>query len=178
MNNFTKEGAITWMPTILKEKYSLDESLSTFLTLFLPLFGVLGAIIAQRIYRKIDNYVWTCGVLYGSATLLIGLVVILLDMPYWLITLVSFILVTLCMSGINNILTCVFPMTYSRTMNAGLIAGLIDGFCYVGSAITTYGLGAISDSFGWDVAIYVLLGVCALMAIVCVVFNLFRKNKS
>lgn len=178
VNNFTKEGAITWMPTILKEKYALDESLSTFLTLFLPLFGVFGAIIAQRIHKKIGNYVWVCGILYGSATLFIGLVVILLDMPYWFITLSCFILVAVCMSGVNNLLTCIFPMTYSRTMNAGLLAGLIDAFCYVGSAITTYGLGAISDSFGsWDVVIYVLLGACALMMVICVIFNIARRNK-
>lgn len=178
VNNFVRDGAITWMPTVLKEKYNLDQSLSTFLTLFLPLFAVFGSIIAQRIYKTIDNYVWVCGILYAAATVLIGLVVILMDIPVWIITLICFILVTMAMSGVNNVLTCIFPMTYSRTVNSGLIAGLIDGFCYVGSAITTYALGGISQAFSWNVTFYVLLGACALMFVICVIFNLVKKIKN
>ncbi len=177
VNNFVKDGAITWMPTVLKEKYSLDQAFSTFLTLFLPLFAVLGSIVAQQIHKKIHDYVWVCGILYGSAAVFIGLVVIFMDLPLWVITLICFILVSVAMAGVNNVLTCIFPMTYSRTVNAGLIAGLIDGFCYVGSAITTYALGGISEVFSWNVTFIVLLGACALMMVLCVIFNLIKKIK-
>jgi hypothetical protein len=38
-----------------------------------------------------------------------------------------------------------------------LLAGLIDGCCYLGSALSSFGLGAISDAGGWDSVFLVLL---------------------
>lgn len=175
VNNFVKDGVTTWMPKILEEKYSLGEALATFLTLFLPLFSVFGATIALIIFRKAKNYVLTCGILYGASAVLITLVVILLGLPLWIVTLTCFMLVSLCMSGINNVLTGMFPINCPKTLNAGLIAGLIDGFCYVGSAITTYGLGSVSDNLGWDAVVYLLLALCAVMFVICLIYTIFNK---
>lgn len=178
VNNFVKDGVITWMPTILKEKYALDDALSTFLTLFLPLFAIFGSITAINLSKRIKSYVLICGIFYLIASLFIGLVILFLDLPVWIITLVCFIIVATSMSAVNNVITGIFPMTYSQTMNAGTIAGLLDGFCYVGSAITTYGLGSISDSIGgWDGIFYLLMGLCVLMVVICSVYSLILKKK-
>ncbi len=175
VNNFVKDGVTTWMPKILIEKYNLNPAISTFLTLFLPLFGVFGSFIALTIQKKTGNYVISCGVFYTMSTVLIALVVIFLDLPLWMVTLLCFMFVTTCMSAINNILTSIFPMTYSKNVNAGMVAGLIDGFCYVGSAITTFGLGAIRDLVGsWNAVFYLLLGICMLMVIVCVTYTIVK----
>lgn len=176
-NNFVKDGVTTWMPKILIEKYGLGEALSIFLTLFLPLFGVFGSLVSIYVNNKTGNYVITCGILYLFTTVLMALVVLFLDLPAWAVTLSCFMLVILLMSGINNICTSNFPLTYSGTMNAGLIAGVIDGFCYVGSAISTYGLGKISVDFGWDMVFYILLALCSLMAIICLVYVISQKLK-
>jgi hypothetical protein len=48
--------------------------------------------------------------------------------------------IAMIMSGINALVTSIFPLQAKSKMNAGLIAGLIDGFCYVGSAISLFGL--------------------------------------
>lgn len=178
VNNFVKDGVITWMPTILKEKYLLDDALSTFLTLFLPLFAVFGSITAVNLSKNIKSYVLICGMFYLMASVFIGLVILFLDLPIWIITLVCFIIVATSMSAVNNVITGIFPMTYSQTMNAGTMAGLLDGFCYVGSAITTYGLGSISDNIGgWDGIFYLLMGLCVLMVVICSVYSLIFKKK-
>ena len=52
-NNFVKDGLTTWMPTILKDIYSLDNSISTFLTLFLPFFAVFGSTVALFLNKKL-----------------------------------------------------------------------------------------------------------------------------
>jgi OPA family glycerol-3-phosphate transporter-like MFS transporter len=177
VNNFVKDGVNTWMPKILEEKYLLNEAISTFLTLFLPLFSVFGAAVASLIYVKAKGYILTCGILYGCSAVLILLVVLFLDLPVWIVTLLCFMLVSMCMSGVNNVLTGLFPMTSPKNFNPGLIAGLIDGFCYVGSAITTYGLGSVSDNLGWDAVIYLLLFICGLMVCVCAVYTIIEKFK-
>jgi sugar phosphate permease len=63
-------------------------------------------------------------------------------------------------------------------MNAGLLAGIINGFCYVGSAVSTYGLGKISVDFGWNMVFYILLALCSLMAVICIVYIVLQKVKN
>ncbi len=176
-NNFIKDGITTWMPRILEQKYSLGQSLSTFLTLFLPLVSVFGATIAILIFNRLKGIVLTCGTLYGVSAILIMAVVFLVDLPLWIITLICFMLVSMCMSGVNNVLTALFPISSPKNINAGLVAGLIDGFCYLGSAITTYALGSVSESLGWNAVFYILLSVCSLMFVLCIIYTIREKTK-
>ncbi|MBR3864330.1 MAG: MFS transporter [Clostridia bacterium] len=176
-NNFVKDGLTTWMPTILKDIYSLDNSISTFLTLFLPFFAVFGSTVALFMNKKLKNYVLVCGVFYIIALILFLLVLIFLNLQTWILPLICFILVAMAMSGVNNIITSIFPMLYASKGSAGTLAGVLDGFCYVGSAITAYGLGAISEKFvNWNTVFYLFIAVCAIMMLICLVYYLLTKN--
>ena len=62
-------------------------------------------------------------------------------------------------------------------VNSGLIAGILNGFCYVGSTVTSYGLGAIADGSGWQSVFYVLLGAAALAAVVGALYLVFSKTR-
>ena len=176
-NNLVKDGLTTWMPTILKEKYSLGNSLSTFLTVFLPFFAVFGSTFAIFLNKKLNNFILVCGVLYSVAFLMFVFVLLTLSSEIWILPLVCFIVVACVMSGVNNVLTNIFPMLYSME-NAGTIAGILDGFCYVGSAITAFGMGSIADKHGWNIVFYILLGVCAVMIIICLVYTIINNLKT
>ena len=84
------------------------------------------------------------------------------------------------MTGINNLIITVVPLSMRGRISAGLLAGLFDGFCYVGSAISTYGIGAIAESTGWNTVFY-LFAACAcvpvLVAAVVLPLSLARRNK-
>ena len=58
INNFVKDGLTTWLPVIMKEKYLLDDAVSIFLTLFLPLFAVFGSTFAIFLSKKLKNYIY------------------------------------------------------------------------------------------------------------------------
>ena len=173
-NNLVKDGLTTWMPTILNEKYDLGNSLSTFLTVFLPFFAVFGSTFAIFLNKKISNFILVCGVLYLVAFLMFVLVLVTLSSKVWILPLLCFVVVACAMSGVNNVLTNIFPMLYSKD-NAGLIAGVLDGFCYLGSAITAFGMGSVADKYGWDIVFYILLSVCALMIVICLVYFIINK---
>ena len=177
-NNFVKDGLTTWMPTILKETYLLDNSISTFLTLFLPFFAVFGSALAFYLNKKLKNYVLVCGIFYLVTLLLFVLVLAFLKTQSWVLPLICFILVAMAMSGVNNIITSIFPMLYQSKSNAGALAGILDGFCYLGSAITAYGLGAISEKLGdWTAIFYLFICVCALMMVVCTIYYFITRKK-
>ena len=175
-NNLVKDGLTNWMPTILLEKYSLSNSLSTFLTVFLPFFAIFGSTLAIFLNKKLNNFIYVCGILYLIAFGMFLFVILTLNLNIWLLPLISFMIVACAMSGVNNVLTNIFPMLYSKK-NAGLIAGVLDGFCYVGSAITAFGMGSIADKYGWNYVFYILIGVCFLMIIICSLYIVFQKSK-
>lgn len=178
INNFVKDGLTTWTPTILKEKYNLDNSISVILTIMLPLFGLVGSTLAIVLNKNFKNYVSLCGVYYAVATLIIGLLILCLGLNTWVITLVCFMLVSAVMAGVNNVLTSIFPLK-SKNINAGMVAGLIDGFCYVGSAASSFGLGAIAQNFGnWDVIMYVFIALCFLCVVMVLIYNIVCKLKN
>ena len=175
INNFVKDGLTTWLPVIMKEKYLLDDAVSIFLTLFLPLFAVFGSTFAIFLSQKLKNYILVCGVLYLAAVLLFVPVIIFFNQNYWLLSLVCFILIACAMAGVNNVITSIFPMMQKGKINAGTIAGIMDGFCYVGSAITAYGIGSLADKFSWHTVLYLFISVCIFTVLICAVYILITK---
>ncbi len=175
INNFVKDGLTTWLPVIMKEKYLLDDAISIFLTLFLPFFAVFGSTLAIFLNQRLKNHILVCGVLYLSAFLLFIPVIIFFNQNYWLLTLVCFILVACAMSGVNNVITNIFPMLHSGKINAGTLAGVMDGFCYVGSAITAYGIGSLADNFSWETVLYLFVAVCLFTILICAVYMMVAR---
>ena len=59
-------------------------------------------------------------------------------------------------------------------VNSGLFAGVLNGFCYLGSTISSYGLGAIAENFGWVSVFWVLIGFCAVVAVIWCAYTLYK----
>jgi sugar phosphate permease len=68
------------------------------------------------------------------------------------------------------------PLYMRDKINSGMLAGTLDGFCYVGSAISTYGLGAVADRYDWNGVFYLLLLVCLFGVLVSFASSLKRKK--
>ena len=62
--------------------------------------------------------------------------------------------------------------------NSGRMAGIINGFCYLGSTLSTYGLGLIADNLGWNAVFYVLLSIAAAVAVFGAVFMTIKYLRS
>ena len=60
-----------------------------------------------------------------------------------------------------------FVLDHRRSLNAGFAAGLLNTFCYIGSTATTYILGAVSQSKGWNAVFVIMLIVCFAAAVIC-----------
>jgi sugar phosphate permease len=62
------------------------------------------------------------------------------------------------------------------TLTAGMLAGILNGCCYVGSTASAYGLGLVAERAGWLAVFWVLLGACALTLLLSVVYLLLRRR--
>ena len=84
--------------------------------------------------------------------------------------------IALWMHAINNVATSMAPLYLRKRINPGLTSGLMNGACYLGSALSSYGLGAVADNFGWMSVFYLLLGCCILPVVLSFIFLLFSRK--
>lgn len=183
-NNFVKDGLTTWAPTFLKDNYGLESWISKLLTLFLPVCALFGSGIALAINKRIKNYFVLSGILFAVSAVIMGIMVACINLDTFIVSLACFAFTACLMAGVNNVTTAIFPMDCKGNVNAGLVAGLIDGFCYVGSALSSYGFGAIAKNSdgGWnavmDVILYSLIVATAVCFVCFAVGKLLKKHKN
>ncbi len=166
-NGFIKDGINTWVPSVLYEEFGVSQSFSILLTLFLPMVSTMGAAIAKKVHEKIPSHAAMNFIFYIFSALLCGGILLSLKIHNIFAVMLCFICVACGMSMINNVITSMFALDYRRMLNAGFAAGLLNTFCYVGSTITSYTLGAVAQSSGWNAVFFIMLAVCACAAAVC-----------
>lgn len=173
-----RDGVNTWMPTILKEQYGMANWTSVLLTTALPLVAFVGSFAMIRVDKKIKNYILECGVVFALAGVMLAILVFCRKIDLWIVTFLPLVVVYCLMCGINGLLTAIYPMSVDKRVNAGMIAGLIDGFCYVGSAISGYGIGAISEGAnGWGTVFALFLTVATVCAVLSFVLTFVKGKK-
>ena len=155
-NNFIKDGLQTWIPTMLKEVYNFSNVASLILATSIYMFGMIGVFIVKKISKKRNDYVFLSIRFAAVAFLFIGGIKLFLNVSY-IPVVIFFASVIVIAYGINNIVTSLAPLSLRDEINPGTVAGVLDGFCYVGSALSTYLLGLIADKYTWDTVITVVL---------------------
>lgn len=175
VTNVEKDGITVWIPTILKELYATPDYLSILLTLFLPLIAVFGTAVAVYFNKYIKNFVSLCGLFFLVTTLALVVNVMFLKSSA-AVMLICLSVISLFTSGTNNIITSMLPLYYKDKANAGLLAGVLNGCCYVGSTLSSYGLGLIADNYGWEVVFYVLIACAAICCVIALIARLIKGN--
>ena len=178
-NNFTKDGLTAWTPDILKNTYATPDWLSILLTLLLPTLAIMGTVVAVNLQKRTKNFVLSVTLLFVlSALLIIAVLFLLSSASLIVVTVAIFGIVSCLMAGVNNIITSMVPLSLRESGNSGKIAGILNGFSYLGSTISSYGLGLIAEKFDWIAVFVTLIGVSIFVIIVGLSYVLVkRKNK-
>lgn len=175
-NGFIKDGMTTWVPSVLYEEFGVSQSFSILLTLCLPLVSTLGAAIAKKVHEKISSHAAMNLIFYIISAVLCAGVLLSLRIHSIFTIMLCFIGVACGMAMINNVITSMFALDHRKMLNAGFAAGLLNTFCYVGSTATSYTLGAVSQSFGWNAVFIIMLCACVVAAIVCCIGFIIEKK--
>jgi OPA family glycerol-3-phosphate transporter-like MFS transporter len=173
--NLIKDGLTTWVPSILKDEFSMSDSLSILLTLFLPVLAVFGNACALKMHKLIPDYVNHCVSVFCVIAVLIGVIIGSLTYEMVAFMLIGLVIVNFLASSLNSLITSIFPLFMRGKVNSGLFAGILNGFCYLGSTISSYGLGAIADNFGWTAVFWTLIGFCVLTFVVWGVYTYLKR---
>lgn len=176
--NLIKDGLTSWCPSILKEAGDFSDSLSILLTLFLPIVAMFGNAFAVLVHKKIPDYVVHCMTAFAVIAMIIGVIIGSLAYEIVVLILIGMVVANFLASSLNSLITSVFPMFMREQVNSGKCAGILNGFCYVGSAISSYGLGKIADNYGWSAVFYCLLGASGAIIAVCGVYAVAKKCRN
>ena len=180
ITNLVKDGLTTWVPAILKEQYGVPDSIGIILTLVMPMLALFGTSVAVALNKKVHDFVDLCGIAFAVTAVLTFYLTLAGEGFYGVVaTLVCLAGVSLLTSSANNIITSMAPVYLKNELNAGLLAGIMNGLCYVGSTLSAYGLGAFADRFGWN-AVFLLLAalsaVCVIISVIYLIFRIKRKK--
>ena len=157
---FVRDGIITWAPTIIANLNHSTQLDPTLVSLVIPLLNLIGVLLAQSVYAALGNNARRC----TGYLMLLSAALAFMFVPAREKLFLCALLLGLCCASCNGaspMLTTFIPMDYERVGHVALVAGLMDAFIYVGSAMAGVVTGAISDSAGWP-WVFVLWGASAV----------------
>lgn len=164
-----RDGVTTWMPTYITDVYKLDNLISILSGIILPIFGLLSCQIASHLYRKkFTNPIMCAGIIFA-----VGLVsavgIYLFSGENVILSLLFFALLTGAMHGVNLMLICMVPGCFAKTGKVSTVSGVINSCTYIGSALSTYGIAALSEGMGWNFTVMVWIGLAIFGTLLCFV---------
>ena len=175
-NGFIKDGITTWVPSILKEEFGVSSSLSIIVTLLLPVLSIFGTSIVNALHKKQKDENALNGIFYFATIILVGFIILTLNLKSVPLTLALFGGIACLMSAVNNVITSIVPLYSRDKIDSGLMAGLLNTFCYVGSTLATSLLGRIADTKGWNDVFVCILIFTVVSFVVCCASVVLKKK--
>lgn len=180
MQGVLKDGVTTWIPTFLEEQFQIPAAGAILSTTFVPIINLGGVYLASWLDKKwFKNELVSSAVLFlvSSAALLM---LTLLPESGAVLSLSLLALTTTFMMGVNTLLVSVLPSYYVRFGVCSSMSGILNASAYLGSALSSYGSGALVDRFGWN-SIMLCWLICAaagmlLCAAAAKIWSRFRRE--
>jgi len=151
LNGAHREGIMSWIPSFAKDTYGISESFSVLVAILLPVVNFFGSPLNRLVSKrlgKLGNGVFSATFFYVISLALM----ILLRCFAWsglAGACLLFASLTLLMTAINAAIVGVIPVEMAAYGCSASLTGFLNfGYC-LGSALSTYGLGYISDRLGW-----------------------------
>ena len=169
VHGILKDGIVSWVPTFISETFESGAYVAILLTSVIPLVNLSGAYLGRFIFRKMKNDEIKATVLFfgiASAALLL---------LYWygneniILTIIILSAITVSMMAVNTLLINLYPLRFERNGRVASVSGLLNAVAYIGTAVSTYGIGILVQGKGWRVTILSWLFAAIVAFAVCVV---------
>lgn len=169
--NIVRYGFLSWAPTYLFEVQKATISTAAYKAMIIPIAGVLGALFAGWM----SDHVFKLRRAPMAMIMLLFLALFSWLYPQvpagsWLLSLAFLAVIGFMTYGPHVMIVTSMPMDFGTRKAAATATGFIDGWGYIGAALTGIGTGFLIDNFGWSHAFYFwiagALGAALLMAII------------
>ena len=157
LHGILRDGIQTWLPSLVNEQFSLDESSSVLSTAVLPVFSMISVIVANTLNHKIKHELKTAAIMFGFAFAATIPIAFGVDIP--IMTIVLAALISGCMHGVNHMLIALIPKNFAKYGMVSTFSGILNACTYIGASVSSYGFASVADNFGWNA---VLISWCII----------------
>ena len=166
-----RDGVTTWMPTYIGETYSLGAAVATLTGVVMPLFGMACQKLAAVFYGKLQGKPLPAAASFCALAVAACGLLILTSGKSAAMSVLGAALLTGAMHGTNSVLIMLMPSHFRDTGHVSTISGVLNACVYIGSALSTYGFAAMSESAGWSgtIVLWLALSVaCGGILLLCI----------
>lgn len=164
-----RDGVSNWMPSLLAETFDMGNSASILCTVSLSAFSMVAFKLAGAFYKKFFKNEVACSVVIFAIATASALFLSLLLNTGAVAAVIFMTLITGANHGVNLMLIGHVPKRFRKYGNISTISGAVNSCTYIGSAIATYGIAKLSESFGWSVTVAIWLIIAALGTLSCLI---------
>lgn len=172
LQGMLRDGITTWMPSFISESFNLGSAVSILTGVMLPIFSIVCYSLTATIHAsKIRNPIVCSSLLFGFGALF----ALTLYLSFGQNAAGSVFLcaaLTGSMHGVNLLLVCMVPRYFERYGNVSTASGVLNACTYVGSALSTYGIAALSETAGWKPTIFLWFLIASAGSCIC--FSIIR----
>ncbi len=146
-------GFMDWAVTYMFEVQKAAISTAAYKAMAIPIAGSLGAVFAGYLTDKKFQ---------SRRAPMITIMLLLLSFFAWLypkihagdwvLSLTVLLIIGFLTYGPHVLLVAVAPMDFGTRKAASSVTGFVDGFAYIGAALTGIGSGWLIDNYGWNAA--------------------------
>jgi len=155
-----RESVTLWLPSYMKESFSLSGEISILITAFVPCFQICGNFLGGGVGRNAGNlFVPACISFTISGVCLFAINVF--GSTGTAVTMVLFVANAISMTAALTILLSLFPVRYMDRCNLALLTGITNFAVKGGNFAASSGIGFLSENYGW-VTVFNTLGTLAL----------------
>ena len=164
-----RDSVMTWMPSFINETYHLGTKMSILTGVIIPVFSMV--IVAAATWyseKKSPNPAFAGGLFFSLSVIATTLLIFTIGKIAPL-SIFGSAVVSGSMHGVNFFLVSIVPMMFARYGRASTVSGLLNASAYLGSAVSTYGIAAVTENVGWGSTVYIWLLFAAVGTILCFV---------
>ena len=179
LQGILRDGVSTWMPSYIAETFKLDNKISIFTGVFLPLFSIAVVQLTIFLYKKIPGELTLTGLMFGAGVIS-AFALYSTDNTSAVISVLFAAILSGSMHGVNTMMTCMIPPYFGKYGNISFMAGLLNFCTYIGSAASGFGLALFSENFGWHntLLLWSMIALCGCLLCLSItrIWNKFKTE--
>lgn len=172
-----RDGISTWMPTYMSDTFGFDSSSAILTGVALPVATMIVSKFTTAIYRKVFRNEAKCTTLFFAICTASCLVLCLAQGSNPVLSTVMLMVASAATHAINFVYTSIAVSKFERFGKTSFITGAINSSVYIGSALSTYGIAAVTTHFGWSGTMITWFSASVIGLILCIVtISRFKKD--
>ncbi len=162
-----RDGITSWMPTFISERFDLGSDVSILSGVFAPMLSIFVVQFAGKVQQKWVRNELLCAA--GAFSLAAGACELLrlFSGSGPIVSTALFACAICCSRAASLYLTCMVPYHFGKTGRVSAVSGMLNAATYVGSAISSYGLAAVTERAGWNATLLVWLAAALTGVLLC-----------